>query len=72
MAATDIRTVQQYYTVSLIAHSVKIELRIVRRRAEKKTQSINMPLTSRVGSSFVGPSGPLIGTIRYCKLGCVM
>jgi len=55
MAATDIRTVQQYYTVSLIAHSVKIELRIVRRRAEKKTQSINMPLTSKVGSSFVGP-----------------
>jgi hypothetical protein len=55
LAATDVRTVQQYYTVSLIAHSVKIELRKVRRRAEKKTQSINMPLTSKVESSFVGP-----------------
>jgi curli biogenesis system outer membrane secretion channel CsgG len=44
-------------------NSVKIELRVVRRRAEKITQSIIMPLTSKVGSSFVGPNGSLIGTI---------
>jgi len=40
-----------------------MELRRVRRRAEKNTQSINMPLTSKVESSLVGPSGSLIGTI---------
>jgi hypothetical protein len=63
LTATSDTTVQQYYTVSLIVHSVKMELRIVRRRAEKKTQSINMSLTSKMKSSFVGPSGSLIGTI---------
>jgi hypothetical protein len=63
LTATDDTTVQQHYTVSLTAHPVKIELRMVRRRAEKKTQSINMPLTSKVRSPFVGPNGSLIGTI---------
>ena len=63
LTATDDTTVQQHHTVSLIAHPVKTELRIVRKRAEKKTQSIKMPLTSKVGSSFVGPYGSLIGTI---------
>jgi len=63
LTATDDTTVQQQYTVSLIAHPVKTELRIVRKRTEKKTQSINMPLTSKLGSSFVGPNGSLIGTI---------
>jgi len=55
LTATDDTSVQQHYTVSLNAHPVKIELRIVRRRAEKKNTINKYATYLKVGIFFCRP-----------------